>query len=273
MQHTSQPADIFGGERFRASFNEKKGGASNPLNVRLGLYTGVFFPCLQIMFGVVLFLRLPFITGQAGVGYSLLIAGLAFSTALMTVLSLSAIVSNGKISAGGTYYMIARSLGPALGAATGICFYIGICGASAINILGAAEIFLKNAGPSVPNGDWSSQICGIIILVVLFSIVTVGPHYVSRFGIAFVSFIFVGILWVLMGLFSLGSSANSFESSGLSSDTLSDNWTAAFTPDTSFATMFGLFFPGMAGILAGSNRSAFLEGARTCILNFCLIMN
>ena len=39
--------------------------------------------------------------------------------ALLTDLSLSAMATNGKISAGGTYYLISRSVGPELGGAIG----------------------------------------------------------------------------------------------------------------------------------------------------------
>ena len=44
--------------------------------------------------------------------------------ALLTDLSLSAMATNGKISAGGTYYLISRSVGPELGGAIGVMFYL-----------------------------------------------------------------------------------------------------------------------------------------------------
>lgn len=46
------------------------------------------------------------------------------------------------LTAGGSYYMISRSLGPEFGGAVGICFYLGTTFAGAMYILGCIEILL-----------------------------------------------------------------------------------------------------------------------------------
>lgn len=51
--------------------------------------------------------------------------------------------------AGGSYYMISRSLGPEFGGAVGLCFYLGTTFAGAMYILGTIEILLVSAGMGV----------------------------------------------------------------------------------------------------------------------------
>lgn len=47
-----------------------------------------------------------------------------------------------SLTAGGSYYMISRSLGPEFGGAVGLCFYLGTTFAGAMYILGTIEILL-----------------------------------------------------------------------------------------------------------------------------------
>lgn len=70
----------------------------------------------------------------------------------LTGISMSAIATNGVVPAGGSYFMISRSLGPEFGGAVGILFYIGTTVAGAMYIIGAVEILLVSSGNHVDRG-------------------------------------------------------------------------------------------------------------------------
>ena len=63
---------------------------------------------------------------------------------MLTAISMSAIATNGVVPAGGSYFMISRSLGPEFGGAVGMLFYTGTTLAAAMYIIGAVEIVLVN---------------------------------------------------------------------------------------------------------------------------------
>ncbi|ELW72679.1 Solute carrier family 12 member 7 [Tupaia chinensis] len=122
--------------------DSKRREAKSP---RMGTFIGVYLPCLQNILGVILFLRLTWIVGAAGVLQSLLIVSLCCTCTMLTAISMSAIATNGVVPAGGAYYLISRSLGPEFGGAVGLCFYLGTTFAGAMYILGTIEIFLAQA--------------------------------------------------------------------------------------------------------------------------------
>ena len=79
--------------------------------IKFGWIEGVFMRCLLNIWGTMLFLRLTWVVGQAGIVESLAIITLANIVTLITSISMSAVSTNGKIKGGGIYYMLSRSLG------------------------------------------------------------------------------------------------------------------------------------------------------------------
>ena len=79
--------------------------------LKLGWIKGVYVKCLLNIWGVMLFLRLSWVVGQAGAIEALSIITLANLVTLITSISMSAVSTNGKIEGGGIYYMLSRSLG------------------------------------------------------------------------------------------------------------------------------------------------------------------
>lgn len=98
--------------------------------------------CLRkfiVVTGIILFLRLGWSVGQiglVGVGVCFLIGEVM---SILTVLSFSAIVTNGRMEGGGSYFMISRSLGPEFGLSIGFLFYMAYAVNTAFFLVGFAE--------------------------------------------------------------------------------------------------------------------------------------
>ncbi|XP_009956219.1 PREDICTED: solute carrier family 12 member 5-like, partial [Leptosomus discolor] len=64
---------------------------------RMGTFMGVYLPCLQNIFGVILFLRLTWVVGIAGIMESFCMVFLCCSCTMLTAISMSAIATNGVV--------------------------------------------------------------------------------------------------------------------------------------------------------------------------------
>lgn len=108
----------------------------------LGTLLGVFLPCVQNIFGVILFIRLTWVVGTAGAIQGFFVVFLGCCVTMTTAISMAAIATNGVVPGGGSYFMISRALGPEFGGAVGILFYLGTTVAAAMYIIGAVEILM-----------------------------------------------------------------------------------------------------------------------------------
>lgn len=70
------------------------------VQTKFGWIKGVLVPCLLNIWGVMLFLRLTWVVGQAGIGLSVLIIVISDIVTTLTSLSMSAICTNGQIKGG-----------------------------------------------------------------------------------------------------------------------------------------------------------------------------
>jgi solute carrier family 12 sodium/potassium/chloride transporter 2 len=76
--------------------------------VKFGWIQGVLIRCILNIFGVMIFLRISWLVGQAGTGLISVIIVLATLVTFITSLSMSAICTNGEVRGGGAYYLISR---------------------------------------------------------------------------------------------------------------------------------------------------------------------
>ena len=146
----------------------------------LGTFKGVFLPCVQNILGVILFLRLTWITGQAGVLGATAIVVICAGSTFLTALNLSAVATNGQIAAGGPYFVISRNLGPEVGTAVGLLFYLGTTIAASMYVLGCVETLYS--GFAVMDGVQFAgrvELTALVLMAFLTSIVAVGVDSVT----------------------------------------------------------------------------------------------
>uniref|UniRef100_A0A3B3Z889 Solute carrier family 12 member 6 n=1 Tax=Periophthalmus magnuspinnatus TaxID=409849 RepID=A0A3B3Z889_9GOBI len=173
------------------SIGEKKKSSKSP---QMGTFMGVYLPCLQNIFGVILFLRLTWVVGSAGVLQGLCIVFICCCCV-----------------PGGSYFMISRSLGPEFGGAVGLCFYLGTTFAGAMYILGAIEILLMYIAPEAaifsakgPDGEGlamlnNMRVYGSVCLILMSLLVFVGVKYVNKLASIFLACVIISILSIYIG--------------------------------------------------------------------------
>ncbi len=114
-----------------------------------GNFTGVFMPITLTILGVVMFVRLPWVVGNAGIVGSLAIVLLSVAITLTAALSISSITTNIRIGEGGAFSVISQSLGLEIGGAIGIPFYLAQAIAVSMYVFG----FREGLQAIFPNND------------------------------------------------------------------------------------------------------------------------
>ncbi|XP_006863610.1 PREDICTED: solute carrier family 12 member 3 isoform X2 [Chrysochloris asiatica] len=238
--------------------------------VRFGWVKGVMIRCMLNIWGVILYLRLPWITAQAGIVLTWIIILLSVMVTSITGLSISAISTNGKVKSGGTYFLISRSLGPELGGSIGLIFAFANAVAVAMHTVGFAEtvrdLLLEYGSPIVdPTND--IRIIGVVTVTILLGISLAGMEWESKAQVLFFLIIMISFANYLVG--TLIPPSEDKASKGFFSyrgdifvQNLVPDWRGV---DGSFFGMFSIFFPSATGILAGANISGDLKDPEVAI--------
>uniref|UniRef100_A0A8C1R2J8 Solute carrier family 12 member 5a n=1 Tax=Cyprinus carpio TaxID=7962 RepID=A0A8C1R2J8_CYPCA len=203
------------GSKEHEEAENNEGSRKKPVQApRMGTLMGVYLPCLQNILGVILFLRMTWMVGIGGVIEAFIIVLMCCSTTMLTAISMSAIATNGVVPAGGSYYMISRSLGPEFGGAVGICFYLGTTFAGAMYILGCIEILLVYIVPQAAVFKMEGlegaeaeaamlnnmRVYGTLVLSFMAIVVFVGVNYVNKLALLFLACVICSILAVYAGV-------------------------------------------------------------------------
>ncbi|XP_010582625.1 PREDICTED: solute carrier family 12 member 3 isoform X1 [Haliaeetus leucocephalus] len=246
------------------------GRAPVPEPVRFGWVKGVMIRCMLNIWGVILYLRLPWITAQAGIALTWLIILMSVTVTTITGLSISAISTNGKVKSGGTYFLISRSLGPELGGSIGLIFAFANAVAVAMHTVGFAETvrdLLQEHNSLIVDPTNDIRIIGVVTVTVLLGISLAGMEWEAKAQILFFLVILVSFINYLVGTVipaTAEKQAKGFFSyrADIFAQNFVPNWRG---PEGSFFGLFSIFFPSATGILAGANISGDLKDPAVAI--------
>ncbi|KAL3041279.1 hypothetical protein OYC64_019472 [Pagothenia borchgrevinki] len=235
--------------------------------VKFGWVKGVLVRCMLNIWGVMLFIRMSWIVGQAGIGLSCLIVGMATVVTTITGLSTSAIATNGFVRGGGAYYLISRSLGPEFGGSIGLIFAFANAVAVAMYVVGFAETVVELlAGVDAIMTDEINdvRIIGTITVILLLGISVAGMEWEAKAQIFLLIVLIAAIINYFIGTFIPIKSKEPFGYFGYDSTIMWENMGPDFRDET-FFSMFAIFFPAATGILAGANISGDLADPQLAI--------
>lgn len=293
--------------RFRSESFDSNAGENNNATQdiaqqddgdKFGMWDGVFARCLLNIFGVIMFLRVPWMVAYAGIFNSLLIILISVSITGISATSLSAISTNGIVANGGAYYMISRSLGAQFGGAIGLMFYVANAVGCPMYLVGFAETIVGlSGGNTLMVEGWDLQIVGVLSLLFICIICFAGLKYVVKFQLVLLGILVLSILafiigalvpslhddfpaWTNIGSQNLWADYNrdaaykgkdvngtfveltcAYQEKGTSNKImLNANDTLQKVDGTvTFGVVLAVFFPAVTGIMAGANISGDLK--------------
>jgi len=261
---------------------------------QLKTLNGVVVPCMLNIMGIVLFLRLGWGIGQIGVIGCFIFFIVGEFASILTVLSFSAIITNGKMKGGGSYYMLSRAMGPEFGGSIGILFYAAYAVGCCFYIVGFSTEITGTFFPDDANNFVLNLGIGSGSLLVVAAVAYGGAEaftkiniwlFVGQFGSLIFSLVTMVVLtmmasgWPLLSLNTTGANNDSNVEYGLPLDHngtfyawdvdrfLNNSMWSLETgivelcnmgPCT-FTLVFAVLYPSVSGIMEGANLSGDLK--------------
>ena len=207
---------------------------------RFGTFKGVYIPSILTILGVIMYLRLGWVVGEAGIVLTVVIVTLATSITMITGLSMAATATNRRIRGGGAYFMVSRSFGIESGAAIGLPLFLAQATGVSFYLAGFAES-VHTLLPQVP-----AHAIGMAALIVLTVLAFISANLALKANLLIFLVIVVSLVSLVLGRPIVESAA----------------LTAAPLPEVPFWVIFAVFFPAVTGIEAGISMSGDLKDPR-----------
>ncbi|NNK83001.1 MAG: Na-K-Cl cotransporter, partial [Flavobacteriaceae bacterium] len=223
---------------------------------KFGTFGGVFTPTLLTILGVIMYLRMGWVVGNAGLLGAWLIIIVSFLITLCTALSMSAITTNIRIGAGGAYAIISQALGLEVGGSLGIPRYISQGLAVAMYIFGFREGWLG----IFPTHD--PFLVDIAVFLFLFTIAYISANLAIKTQYVIMVVIILSLVSIVVAAYN--GSMEIPTSEALSWGSFQGSSENDFS-GSNFWIVFAVFFPAATGIMAGANMSGELKEPKRSI--------
>lgn len=224
---------------------------------KFGTFGGVFTPSILTILGVIMYLRLGYVVGEAGFYAVLALIIIAHIISVSTGLSLSSIATDKKIKTGGVYYMLSRSLGLAMGGSIGITLFLGTALSIALYIVGFVENFLSieaiNQFLGMDGSVNDIRLIGTVVIILLVIIAYISTSIAIKTQFFILAAIALSIISIVVGVFINDEFAASAPALTKAAD----------SPD--LIVLFAIFFPAVTGFTAGVAMSGDLKSPKDSI--------
>ncbi|MGB5357730.1 MAG: amino acid permease [Eudoraea sp.] len=215
---------------------------------KFGTFAGVFTPSLLTILGVIMYMRLGWVVGNAGLFGAIVIIIIAHVISITTGLSISSVATDKKIGAGGVYYVLSRSMGIPIGGSIGISLYVGTALSIALYLIGFAESFNDFFDFGMTINDF--RITGSIALIAITILALISTSIALKIQYIILTAIAVSIVSIVFG------------TRDLVPETVSMVATEGAVP---MEIIFAVFFPAVTGFTAGIAMSGDLKDPKKSI--------
>jgi amino acid transporter len=201
-----------------------------------------------------------YVVGNIGTNGTIAIILVAHVISITTGLSVSSISTDKKIKAGGIYYILSRSLGLPIGGAIGVTIFIGTALAIALYLVGFSESFIDVSGAMDGDVGWFGlarlnviRLVATCALILIAIIAFISTSIALKTQFIILGFIVLSLIAIFFG------SVDNLELNG-----------AMKLPNkiqSSWFSMFAIFFPAVTGFTAGVAMSGDLKDPKKSIPN------
>uniref|UniRef100_A0A0K0EB20 Solute carrier family 12 member 9 n=1 Tax=Strongyloides stercoralis TaxID=6248 RepID=A0A0K0EB20_STRER len=232
--------------------------------ILFGTWDGVFPTVMVNIFGIIIFLRMGWIVGTAGIANSLVLLVICTTLALITVFSAIGILERCQIKNGGIYFLVSHVLGGQIGGAVGLIYVFGQAVGTSLVAVGFGETtaYFFNS-----TNLYLIKFISVAVIVILTVINAAGVRWVIRLQIILLIFLFIAVLDFVLG--TVFGSKIDVGLKPLNTKTFNDNREPFYESfnctdiginlhiqgNESFFSVFGVLFANFLGILAGTNMS------------------